>query len=149
MHPVARTKQPTVNRKPLPISEPSDADLSANSDLGNTFLLKGFHSFETRSLTSSISTTSPYRSKLRELDLIQKLEFTRHRCYSPQVLLAWYGEEYQRLCQVLQRAIVYRHKEYGTLESLPTPNRPFETITLDFITGLPPSSFDMPSTVCK
>src|ERR1700685_2845553 len=35
------------------------------------------------------------------------------------------------------RVAVHRHKEYGMLEPLPRPKRPFETITLDFITGSP------------
>jgi hypothetical protein len=45
MNPVARVKQP---RKPLPISEPSDADLSANSVLGNTIPSKGFSFFRNK-----------------------------------------------------------------------------------------------------
>jgi hypothetical protein len=58
----------------------------------------------------------------------------------------WHGmtksiKSYVKSCDVCQRAIVHRHKEYGTLESLPTPKRPFETISLDFITGLPPSKW--------
>jgi hypothetical protein len=48
MHPVARTKQPAVDRKPLPVSEPSDADLFAKSGLGNTFLSKGFSFFQNK-----------------------------------------------------------------------------------------------------
>jgi hypothetical protein len=47
--------------------------------------------------------------------------------------------EYVKTCDVCQRNKTYRHKAYGVLEPLPTPKRPFETITLDFITGLPPS----------
>ena len=58
----------------------------------------------------------------------------------------WHGmaasiREYVKTCDVCQRAAVHRHKEYGALESLPTPSRPFETITMDFITGLPPSKW--------
>jgi hypothetical protein len=40
-----------------------------------------------------------------------------------------------------QRVAVHRHKEHGMLKPLPQPKRPFETITLDFITGLPPSKW--------
>lgn len=32
---------------------------------------------------------------------------------------------------------IKRHQPYGKLQPLPQPNRPFEEISLDFITGLP------------
>ena len=52
MHPVARTKQLAVDRKPLPISEPSDADLStvmwATRFFRNTILSKGFSFFRNK-----------------------------------------------------------------------------------------------------
>jgi hypothetical protein len=56
----------------------------------------------------------------------------------------WHGmakdiREYVKTCDICQRVATHRHKEYGMLEPLPKPKRPFETITLDFITGLPPS----------
>jgi transposase InsO family protein len=56
----------------------------------------------------------------------------------------WHGmakgiKKYVKTCNVCQRVAVHRHREYGMLEPLPRPKRPFETITLDFITGLPPS----------
>ena len=47
--------------------------------------------------------------------------------------------KYVQTCDICQRNKIHRHKEYGLLEPLPTPSRPFETITLDFVTGLPPS----------
>ena len=58
MHPVARTKQLAVDRKPLPISEPSDADLSTVMWV-TRFFQRDFHFFETRSRMLSISITSP------------------------------------------------------------------------------------------
>lgn len=58
----------------------------------------------------------------------------------------WHGmakgiKKYVKTCNVCQRVAVHRHREYGMLEPLPRPKRPFETITLDFITGLPPSKW--------
>jgi len=48
---------------------------------------------------------------------------------------------YVKSCDLCQRVAIHRHKEYGQLEPLPTPPGPFETITLDFITGLPPARY--------
>lgn len=48
-------------------------------------------------------------------------------------------EEYVRTCEVCQKTKARRHRPYGELNPLPTPTRPFEEITMDFITGLPPS----------
>ena len=42
---------------------------------------------------------------------------------------------------VCQRTKVKRHLPYGILSSFPLPSRPWQEITLDFITGLPPSRF--------
>lgn len=44
-----------------------------------------------------------------------------------------------KTCQVCQENRTPRHKPYGMLERVAQPTRPFETISLDFITGLPPS----------
>ncbi len=48
-------------------------------------------------------------------------------------------EEYVRTCDVCQRMKVPRHKPYGLLAALPQPDEPWQDITMDFITGLPPS----------
>ena len=32
-----------------------------------------------------------------------------------------------------------QHRPYGELQALPCPDRPWQEITMDFITGLPPS----------
>src|SRR2546423_11262874 len=37
--------------------------------------------------------------------------------------------------------MVHRHKKYDTLEPLSQPSNPLEIITMDFITGLPPSKW--------
>lgn len=44
---------------------------------------------------------------------------------------------YVRDCDVCQRNKVPRHRPYGELQSLPQPSRPWQEITMDFITGLP------------
>ena len=49
--------------------------------------------------------------------------------------------EYIRTCPICQRTKVKRHLPYGALSSFPMPSKPWEEITLDFITGLPPSRF--------
>ena len=46
--------------------------------------------------------------------------------------------DYVGSCAVCQRSKAPRHKPYGTLNSLPVPEAPFEELTMDFITGLPP-----------
>ncbi|EGE08388.1 hypothetical protein TEQG_08800 [Trichophyton equinum CBS 127.97] len=56
----------------------------------------------------------------------------------------WHGlladvSNYVSTCDVCQRIKARRYKEHGELGTIPLPSKPFETITLDFITGLPPS----------
>ena len=46
-------------------------------------------------------------------------------------------QEYVRTCSTCQGSRKPRHKPYGKLQSLPLPDRPFQEITVDFITGLP------------
>lgn len=48
-------------------------------------------------------------------------------------------EEYVPTCLVCQRTKARRHLPYGLLAPLPIPTRPFQEITVDLITGLPPS----------
>jgi len=47
--------------------------------------------------------------------------------------------EYVDTCDVCQRTKVKRHRPYGELVSLPVPNKPWQEITMDFVTDLPPS----------
>lgn len=47
--------------------------------------------------------------------------------------------EYIASCDICQRMKVPRHKPYGRLTSLPTPEGPWQDISMDFIVGLPPS----------
>jgi len=48
---------------------------------------------------------------------------------------------YIRTCSTCQRVKVHRHRQYGLLKPLPVPSEPFETVTMDFITGLPPAGW--------
>jgi hypothetical protein len=50
--------------------------------------------------------------------------------------------EYKKTCDVCQRNQTPRHRPYGELQPLGIPTRPWETMTLDFITGLPPSRWN-------
>ena len=51
-------------------------------------------------------------------------------------------QEYVRTCAVCQRSKAPRHSQYGKLSPLPIPENIFEEVSLDFITGLPPSKND-------
>ena len=48
-------------------------------------------------------------------------------------------DEYVRTCPTCQGLAARRHKPYGSLEPLPQPSRPWTEISMDWITGLPPS----------
>ncbi|KAK6212977.1 hypothetical protein QIS74_03097 [Colletotrichum tabaci] len=48
-------------------------------------------------------------------------------------------QDYVRSCQACQGVRTPRHKPYGQLQPLPMPAHPFQEISMDFITGLPPS----------
>jgi hypothetical protein len=47
--------------------------------------------------------------------------------------------KYCKSCDICQRVKAPRHKPYGLLVPLPRPEQPWQDITFDFITGLPPS----------
>lgn len=49
---------------------------------------------------------------------------------------------YVRTCDICQRVRVHRHRPYGVLQPLPIPTKPFEEVTVDFITKLPPSVYN-------
>ena len=46
-------------------------------------------------------------------------------------------EDYIRGCPICQGTTVKRHRAYGELQSLPLPKRPWQEISIDFISGLP------------
>jgi hypothetical protein len=48
-------------------------------------------------------------------------------------------KEYVRGCDICQRTKARRTRNAGEMQALPLPSRPFESITMDFITDLPPS----------
>jgi len=45
--------------------------------------------------------------------------------------------EYGRPCDICQYNKVIRHKKYGLLEPIDVPMRPWTSISMDFIVGLP------------
>jgi hypothetical protein len=48
-------------------------------------------------------------------------------------------QRYCESCDICQRVKAPRHKPYGLLVPLPQPKQPWQDITFDFITGLPPA----------
>lgn len=46
-------------------------------------------------------------------------------------------KDYVRHCGLCQRAKPVRHKPYGEMQALPLPEKPFASISMDFITDLP------------
>jgi hypothetical protein len=49
-------------------------------------------------------------------------------------------KDYTSSCGVCQRTRTQRHRPYGEMQPLPIPDGPFEELSMDFITDLPPSS---------
>ena len=47
--------------------------------------------------------------------------------------------EYCKSCDICQRTKAPRHRPYGELTSLPVATKPWKEISMDFVTGLPPS----------
>jgi Integrase zinc binding domain len=66
------------------------------------------------------------------------IELVRRKYYWP--LQVKDIREYVRGCDVCQRVKTPRHRPYGELQSLPVPKKPWEDISMDLITGLPPST---------
>ena len=50
-------------------------------------------------------------------------------------------KKYVQTCDVCQRVKAKLHRPYGELTSLPQPRAPYTEISMDFITGLPPSEW--------
>ena len=48
-------------------------------------------------------------------------------------------QDYVKTCAVCQRSKAKRHRPYGELQPLPFPDKPWQEISMDFITDLPPS----------
>src|SRR5712664_4750537 len=51
-----------------------------------------------------------------------------------------YVKDYCKSCTICSRAKPVRHKPYGLLKQLPIPEKPWNSISMDFIEKLPPSS---------
>src|SRR5882724_7673208 len=51
-----------------------------------------------------------------------------------------YVKDYCKLCITCSCAKPMHHKPYGLLKQLPIPNKPWNSISMDFIEKLPPSS---------
>jgi transposase InsO family protein len=69
----------------------------------------------------------------RTLELIQRKYYWQQ--------LRKHVKMHVRTCEVCQRTKTKRHKPYGELAPLPVPNRPWQELTMDFITSLPPSKW--------
>jgi hypothetical protein len=57
---------------------------------------------------------------------------------------AWKGmrkdvEQYCKDCLICRKSTPARHRPYGPLQPLPIPDYPWEEVTMDFVTELPPS----------
>ena len=50
-------------------------------------------------------------------------------------------EEYVRTCDVCARNKPVRHAPYGLLSPLPIPTQPWSSVSLEWITDLPPSDY--------
>ena len=67
----------------------------------------------------------------------QTLELIRRKYYWPHI--SQEVKDYVAGCDTCQRSKAPRHKPYGMLVALPATTRPLGDVTMDFITGLPPS----------
>jgi transposase InsO family protein len=65
------------------------------------------------------------------------LTLVRRRYYWP--TLDTDVREYVKGCDICQRVKAVRHRKAGEMLALPLPSKPFESISMDFITDLPPS----------
>ena len=61
--------------------------------------------------------------------------------YSKWQGLATTVEAYVRSCDACQRNKVVRHAPYGFLNPLPIPDKPWSSVSVDWITDLPPSHY--------
>jgi transposase InsO family protein len=68
------------------------------------------------------------------------LELVKRAYYWPR--MRHYVKDYTRSCQACERAKPRRHMPYGLLGAEAPSSAPWEDITLDFVTDLPPSALD-------
>jgi hypothetical protein len=69
---------------------------------------------------------------------VRTTELIRRKYFWPTI--ATNIKDYVRGCDVCQRTKAPRHRPYGELQSLPIPERPWKSVSMDMITGLPPSA---------
>lgn len=65
------------------------------------------------------------------------LELIKRKYYWPK--MERHVDEYVQSCEICQKTKVKRHAPYGQLNSLPYPESPWSEITMDFMSGIPPS----------
>ncbi len=65
------------------------------------------------------------------------LELVRRKYVWPK--MARDVQEYVKTCGLCQRTKARKHRPYGEMQALPLPTAPWQEITMDFITALPPS----------
>ena len=75
--------------------------------------------------------TTRHFGSTKTLDLVQRSFWWPH--------MRRFVEDYVRTCDTCCRAKMPRHHPYGLLEPLPIPSKPWQSISLDFITDLPDS----------
>jgi hypothetical protein len=66
------------------------------------------------------------------------LQTLQDRCYFPKMRQAI--EDFVKKCTICRRNKHDRHLPYGLLQPLQVPNRPWESVAMDFIVKLPPSA---------
>jgi hypothetical protein len=66
------------------------------------------------------------------------LQTLQNRCYFPKMRQAI--EDFVKKCTICRRNKHDRHLPYGLLQPLQVPNRPWESVAMDFIVKLPPSA---------
>jgi RNase H-like domain found in reverse transcriptase/Integrase zinc binding domain/Chromo (CHRromatin Organisation MOdifier) domain/Integrase core domain len=62
--------------------------------------------------------------------------------------LAQMVKDYVRSCEVCQRVKPKRHKPSGELEPLPIPDEKWKSLTVDFVTDLPPAGIERFDSIC-
>jgi hypothetical protein len=69
--------------------------------------------------------------------ITKTLELLHRHCFFPR--MSRFVAEYVNTCDMCQRIKSAKHKPYGLLQPLPVPNRPWESVSMDFIVKLPKS----------
>ncbi len=78
------------------------------------------------------SPTSGHQGQVKTLELVNRSYYWPSLCSTV--------DNYVCTCEACNRSKSARHKPYGQLQPLPLPDRPWKSISMDFIVKLPPSS---------